>query len=158
MSGFPSTDRRLIQRVEDYWHYLRRDRAFPHTADIDPVELGDDWCDCFMMSLCQPPEEAVFRFVGPRLLENAGLPEGWFRAAERRVRDCPRGCMLGRSVRYLGFVLQSRVPVNVGEAFAEAGEEVRLRGILFPLSSNGHDIDAILGAANCVRLEAKTAA
>jgi hypothetical protein len=42
----------------------------------------------------------------------------------------------------------------VAEVFEEAGEEVRLRGTLFPLSSNGRDIDAILGAANCARLEA----
>lgn len=154
MSGFPSPERRLIQRVEHYWHHLRQDRAFPCTADIDPVELGDDWCDCFMMTPGQRPEDAVFLFVGPRLLENARLPDDWFRGTERRVRDCPGGSMLGRSVRYLGFVLQSRVPVNLGEVFAEAGQEVRLRGILFPLSSNGRDIDAILGAASCARLEA----
>ena len=158
MSGFLSPERRLIQRVEDYWHHLRQDRVFPRTTDIDPVELGDDWCDCFMMTPGQRPEEAIFLFVGPRLLENAGLPEDWPRVAERRVRDCPSGSVLARSVRYLGFVLHSRVPVNLGEVFAEAGQEVRLRGILFPLSSNGRDIDAILGAANCARHETKTAA
>jgi hypothetical protein len=37
--------------------------------------------------------------------------------------------------------------VTVAETFEEQGEEVRLRGTLFPLSSDGRSIDAILGAA-----------
>jgi hypothetical protein len=154
MSGFVTNERRLVLRVEDYWNQLRQDRAFPRTADIDPVALDDDWCDCFVLNPCQPPEDALFLFVGPRLLENARLPEDWSRSAERRARDCPQNSMLGRSVRYIGQVLQKRVPISVAEAFEEGGEEVRLRGTLFPLSSNGRDIDAILGAANCARLEA----
>jgi hypothetical protein len=50
-------------------------------------------------------------------------------------------------------VLTQRKPVSVAEVFEEDGEEVRLRGTLFPLSSNGRDIDAVLGAANCARQE-----
>src|SRR3546814_16501466 len=95
---------------------------------------------------CQPPEDAIFLFIGPRLLENARLPEDWARSAERRVRDCPQASMLGRSVQYLGQVLGQRVPVAVSEVFDDAGEEVKLRGPLVPLSSNGRDIDALLGA------------
>ena len=154
MSGFVTNERRLVLRVEHYWNHLRQSRVFPRIADVDPVELGDDWCDCFVMNPCEPPADALFLFVGPRLLENARLPEDWSRSAERRVRDCPPDSMLGRSVRYIEQVLQTRLPVTVAEVFAEAGEEVRLRGTLFPLSSNGRDIDAILGAANCARLEA----
>lgn len=151
MSGLVAAERRLVLRVEEYWDNLRRDRAFPRTADIDPVELGEDWCDCFVMNPCEPPEDAIFLFIGPRLLENARLPEDWARSAERRVRDCPQDTMLGRSVQYIGQVLGQRVPVAVSEVFDEAGEEVKLRGTLVPLSSNGRDIDAILGAANCAR-------
>jgi len=154
MSGFVTNERRLVLRVEDYWNYLRRDRVFPSTADIDPVELGDDWCDCFVLNPSVPPEAASFLFVGPRLLENAKLPEDWSRSADRHVRDCPKGSMLARSVQYVGQVLEQRMPVTVAEVFTEAGEEVRLRGTLFPLSSDGKRIDAILGAANCARLEA----
>lgn len=154
MSGFVSAERRLILRVADYWNYLRQERAFPRVADIDPVELGDDWCDCFVINPCEPVGDAVFLFVGPRLLENARLPEDWSRAAERRVRDCPKDSMLGRSVQYFSQVLRQRVPVSVCEVFAEDAEEVRLRGTLFPLSSNGGDIDAVLGVANCARQEA----
>ena len=154
MSGFVSSERRLVLRVEDYWNYLRQDRAFPSTADLDPVELGDDWCDCFVMNPSEPPEDATFLFVGPRLLENARLPEDWARTAERHVRDCPKGSMLARAVQYVDNVLEQHIPVTVAEVFEEAGEEVRLRGTLFPLSSDGRAIDAILGAANCARLEA----
>lgn len=153
MSGFVTHERRLVLRIEDYWNYLRRDRPFPRTADIDPVELGDDWCDCFVVSPGEPAPDAIFLFVGPRLLENAKLPEDWSRSAERRLRDCPQGSMLARSVQYMAQVLSQRQPVAVAEVFDEAGEEVRLRGTLFPLSSNGRDIDAVLGAANCARLE-----
>src|SRR3546814_11504489 len=99
MSGLVAAERRLVLRVEEYWDHLRQDRAFPRTADIDPVELGDDWCDCFVMNPCEPPEDATFLFIGPRLLENAKLPDDWARSAERRVRDCPADPMLGRSVQ-----------------------------------------------------------
>jgi len=124
MPGFVTTERRLILRVEDYWNYLRQDRSFPRTADIDPVELGDDWCDCFVMSPAEPPEDAAFLFIGPRLLENAKLPEDWARACVRRLSDCPPGSMLARSVQYVGQVLRTRVPVMVEETFQEDGEEV----------------------------------
>ena len=153
MSGFVTNERRLILRVEDYWNYLRQDRLFPSTADIDPVELGDDWCDCFVMNPAKPALDATFLFIGPRLLENAMLPEDWSRSAQRRVRDCPPGSFLHRCVQYVGKVLSRRIPVMVAEEFKEAGENVKLRGTLFPLSSDGKTIDAILGAANCARIE-----
>ena len=153
MSGFTTTERRLILRVEEYWNYLRQDRAFPQTGDIDPVELGDDWLDCFVMDPSDSPEASTFMFVGPRLLDNARLPEDWARTTRRHVRDCPQGTMLARSVQYVDHVLEQRIPVTVSEVFEEHGDEVRLRGTLFPLSSNGRDIDAVLGAANCARLE-----
>jgi hypothetical protein len=57
-------------------------------------------------------------------------------------------------VQYLGEVMTRRTPIPVSEIFEENGEEVKLRGTLFPLSSNGDDIDAVLGAANCERQEA----
>ena len=71
-------------------------------AAHDPVELGDDWCDCFVINPCAPVSDAVFLFVGPRLLENARLPDDWSRSAERRVRDCPSGSFLGRSALVTG--------------------------------------------------------
>jgi hypothetical protein len=153
MSGFVSTERRLVLRIEEYWNNLRGERDFPSAADIDPVELDDDWCDCFVIFPSDPPERATFMFVGPRLLENARLPENWSRDTERHVDDCPPGSMIGRAVQHVAEVLAQRRPVSVAEVFEEGGEEVRLRGTLFPLSSNGREIDAILGAANCARLE-----
>lgn len=155
MSGFATTERRLVLRVEDYWNYLRESRSFPRTADIDPVELGDDWCDCFVLRPNAAPEESIFLFIGPRLLENARLPEDWAKTAERHIRDCPPGTMLARAVQNFGQVLAQRSPVSVAETFEEEGEEVRLRGTLFPLSSDGREIDAILGAANCAREESR---
>ena len=153
MPGFVTTERRLVLRVADYWNHLRGTREFPGTGDIDPVELDDDWCDCFVLFTDSPPEAATFMFVGPRLLENALLPDDWSKASERRVSDCPEGSMIARSVQYVGHVLEQRIPVTVMEVFEEHGEEVRLRATLFPLSTNGRDIDAILGAANCARIE-----
>lgn len=153
MPGFHSTERRLTLRVEAYWNFLRQDRAFPQTTDIDPVELGDDWLDCFVMDPSHSPEAPSFLFVGPRLLNNARLPEDWARSTRRLVGDCPPGSMLARSVQYVNHVLEQRIPVTVAEVFEESSEEVRLRGTLFPLSTNGQDIDAVLGAASCARLE-----
>lgn len=155
MSGFATEERRLVLRIEDYWNFLRQDREFPRVSDIDPVELGDDWCDCFVMRPAETPAGSIFLFVGPRLLENARLPEDWARSAVRHLRDSPAETMLGRSVKYFGDVLAQRQPITVAELFHEKGEEVKLRGTLFPLSDNGRDIDAILGAANCARREAQ---
>lgn len=153
MSGFVTTERRLVLRVQEYWDFLRQDRAFPRIADIDPVALGDDWCDCFVMDPSIFPQDPTFLFVGPRLLESARLPEDWARSTTRLVHDCPEGSMLARSVQFVSHVLKNRTPVSVSEVFEEEGEEVRLRGTLFPLSSNGEDVDAVLGVANCARLE-----
>jgi hypothetical protein len=149
---FESTERRLITRMQEYWDYLRQERDFPSAADVNPVELDEDWCDCFVMFPSAEPGETLFKFIGPRLLENARLPEDWARAAPRSVTDCPGGSMIARSVQYVAHVIEQRRPVTVTEAFAEDGEEVRMRAILFPLSSDGQTVDAILGAANCARI------
>jgi len=61
--------------------------------------------------------------------------------------------MLARSVKYVAQVLEQQIPVKVSEVYEDDGDEVKLRGTLFPLSTNGRDIDAVLGAANCARLE-----
>lgn len=152
MSDSTCGERRLIKRVEQYWNSLRQSRAFPRTADIDPVALGDDWCDCFVLNPCERPEDSMFLFIGPTLLASAGLPADWTRTAARHLHDCPEDSVLGRAVRHAATVVRQQVPATVSEVFEENGVEVRLRCTLFPLSSDGHDIDAVLGAANCARL------
>src|SRR3546814_20422698 len=77
MSGLVASERRLVLRVEEYWDNLRRARAFPRTADIDPVALGADWVNCFVLHPSPSPGAPTPPSICPPLPENATPPDAW---------------------------------------------------------------------------------
>ena len=134
---------RLTMRVLGHWREVCADREFPERSEITEERLGADWSHCLLIAVDAEPERSSFLYVGPALMvphspSFVGSP----------VAACSRENILGLATAYLATVLQRRVPVSMSGAGAHLGAPILYRSILLPLSSDGHQIDGLLGAAN----------
>ena len=130
-------------RVLGLWREICGDREFPGRAEVTAERLGTDWPHCLLIAVDAEPERSSFLYVGPALV----VPEGPSLIGSP-VAACSRENILGLATAYLGTVLQRRVPVSMSGAGAHLGAPILYRSILLPLSSDGHQIDGLLGAAN----------
>jgi len=129
-------------RVLGHWREICGDREFPARAEVTAERLGADWSHCLLIAVEIEPERSSFLYVGSAL-----VPEGPSLVGSP-VAACSRETILGLATAYLGTVLQRRVPVSMSGAGAHLGAPILYRSILLPLSSDGHQIDGLLGAAN----------
>ncbi len=129
--------------MHEYWQELRADGDFPATADFHEGVLGEDWLWSLIIGLGETPDEAVFRHVGNHLWN----PD-WGSWDGLSLRDCPQPSLLAAAVDYIPRVLDRQVPISIGGELAVTDMSILYRSILLPLSSNGSDIDGLLGAAN----------
>lgn len=130
-------------RVLGHWREICADREFPGRSEITEERLGADWSQCLLIAVDAEPERSSFLYVGPALT----VPDSPSLVGSP-VTACSRENILGLATGYLGTVLQRRVPVSMSGAGAHLGAPILYRSILLPLSSDGHQIDGLLGAAN----------
>ena len=142
-SPTPPREMRLTMRVLGHWREICGDREFPALAEITAERLEADWPHCLLIAIDAEPERSSFFYVGPALV----VPDGPS-VVGSPVAACSRENILGLATAYLGTVLQRRVPVSMSGAGAHLGAPILYRSILLPLSSDGHQIDGLLGAAN----------
>ncbi len=135
-------ERRLVLRLLAYWRKLCDSRRFPSPADLNPDDIPDMWPYCFVLDLAGPGQNPVFRslgtaFVGDMALVGDGISQ---------VRSAT---LIGSAVAYVPEVVTRQVPISRGGEFAsDDGLQVLYRSILLPLSNDGTEITALLGAAN----------
>jgi hypothetical protein len=139
----PPREMRLTMRVLGHWRETCGDRQFPGPSEITADRLGADWSYCLVIAVDAEPERSSFLYVGPELV----VPERPALVGSP-VAACSRENILGLATAYLGTVLQRRVPVSMSGAGEHLGAPILYRSILLPLSSDGHQIDRLLGAAN----------
>ncbi|HEV2546301.1 MAG TPA: hypothetical protein VGU20_03105 [Stellaceae bacterium] len=130
-------------RILGHWREICGDREFPMRSEITAERLGADWSHCLLIAVDAEPERSSFLYVGPSLM----VPDSPSLVGSP-VAACSRENILGLATAYLGTVLQRRVPVSMSGAGAHLGAPILYRSILLPLSSDGHQIDGLLGAAN----------
>jgi hypothetical protein len=138
-----TTERRAVLRVLQHWRTLCGQHEFPARGDIDPAEIAADWNSCFIVDLVGRRDIPVFGYVG-HALRIAALGD----AVGARITDCPPGTILSIATNHIDQVIESRLPVSHSGTAMHQGNIVLFRSILLPLSADGANIDAILGAAN----------
>lgn len=150
MSVYRPEERRLVLRLMAYWDDLRGERDFPAVGDLDPQAIGDDWPWCHVITLADPIEDSVFRYVGESLVADSAdtdVDEGL------RLGDCPEHTLLYHAIRQIPRMLEKEVPFSTGGEAEIDGVAVLYRSILLPLSNDGTRIDHIFGGANSRRAE-----
>jgi hypothetical protein len=124
-----------------YWDALRRERAAPDRADIQPGALRHVLADVFILEL-EADQPALFRLAGTRCaalfgrdLRGAAFTSLW--QADRREE----------AAGYLQTVTSETVGMVLGlTAHAESGAEVGLELLLLPLRYQARPHARVLGA------------
>ena len=61
------------RRMYEYWNGKRGDRSMPSRADIDPTDIRDVLSNVILTRLEYNPFRVLYRLVGTRSVENAGM-------------------------------------------------------------------------------------
>lgn len=62
-----------ILQLKQYWESVKRDRAMPSRADIDPAEIKDLLPHLELVDIVQEPFTVHYRLVGTTLVHNVGF-------------------------------------------------------------------------------------
>ena len=143
MPPFVSNERRLVLRILDYWEFLRGERRFPSPDDVNPVDLPEDWLNCVLIDTSGPQEAWEFLHVGEGY---SGL--GSAVAPGLKWISSEKDSFVGLTTSYIPKVLERLIPISISGEIERAGECIRYRSILLPLSADGEQVTAVLGAAN----------
>jgi len=146
----------MVLRIIKHWDTLRQDRLYPTPQELDPAvpPLSEFWQDCFMIVVAGSAEQSTFEYVGGNVLELSRLPADWHSQTARSLGECTLDTLLGRAVCYADQVLAKSVPISRGDSYVDGDVLVKYRSILLPMSSDGHVVDRLFGAVNCMRVGA----
>lgn len=135
-------ERRITQRVFNYWKQICGTRLMPEENDIDPEPLGDDWPHCFLLQVrdVEHIDQFNFTYLGEGISEayaNAGI-------------DYDNIHMIGPNAFYLVHhfmrIMDAKVPlIDEGAFTSRNGQHIRYRQCLLPLGK-GRKVEAIFGA------------
>lgn len=139
MSG---TEQRLTFRLLSYWNRIRATREFPSLADVNINEITEMWHFTFTIEW-RADGEHRFQYFGPELIAVLGED-----VTGESVEEAMGNSMLNNLIGFFDKVIAQRAPVSESSQFFMEGKEIRYRSLIVPLSSNGKDIDYLIGTTN----------
>lgn len=140
----PGQEKRLTFRLLSYWQRIRGDRTFPALGEIDISAITEMWHHCFTIEVGDTLDECRFQNFGPELCQTFGVNHAGEPVLDALAHD-PK---LEHTIGFFPDVLKRREPVADSGEFYMEGDEVRYRSLIVPLSTNGTDIDYLLGTTN----------
>jgi hypothetical protein len=135
-------EQRLVSRVLRHWTERCAGKRFPHKDDFDASLLGDDARNCMVVRIASELDRSTLVSVGENLFRQGESLDG------SPISACPRGTLLGVTLRYLGRFRPDGGPLSVTGSAPHLGEPVLFRSVLLPLADDGASIDHILCAIN----------
>ncbi|RIK95556.1 MAG: hypothetical protein DCC73_04135 [Proteobacteria bacterium] len=150
---YPTNERRLVARLQEYWNTMRGERAMPALANLRFRDFGPDIEQCVVVAVGDTPDELSLIRVGATL-----KPYGWRAAKGSSLADCPPRSLLGLIVQHVGETVRSRTPLHRGGHFTNGGARMLGRAILLPLSDDGVRVTHVLAGVNYKKAARETAA
>lgn len=129
-----------LNAIHAYWDDRRDGREMPARREIDPVDLKEWLPNIFLVDVEQSPMRYRYRLVGTELTAVMGRE-----LRGRYVDEMPFLFRKYAEAAYSGLA-RARQPVYRQINTMEAFRRVRYHRLLLPLSSDGADIDMVLGA------------
>jgi hypothetical protein len=131
-----------LQRLYRYWEGLRRGRAMPRRADIDPIEIPGLLPYVFLYAVTPAAGDFTIRLAGEEVMRAMGRNPVGQPAGSTMT---PRGAEM--IVKILRAVAAERAPkFRTGKAYWSPCQDYRkFEGCFLPLSSDGETVDFILG-------------
>ncbi|SME90500.1 PAS domain-containing protein [Tistlia consotensis] len=136
---------RVLSRLERYWQQLPRTRSMPSRKDFDPAAIKDLLPSVFMVDVVEAPLRFRYRLIGTQVRELSQ------RDLTGRMVDETTYGESSDFIRFLfGTVVRRRAPVLAqGSAkWLDASSWKVVAVLLLPLSSDGDEVDIILGGIN----------
>ncbi|GAM04045.1 hypothetical protein [Novosphingobium sp. MBES04] len=138
-------ERRLQMQVYHEWARLARSRPYPDFQDMEDGALEPFRADSVIVHVPAHGDAAHLTFVGTNLRRDCG--EGTRLA---RLDDVPDATLLAHLTENCEQCVANRSPIWFEAEFDNRlGEAVKARGILLPVSSDGHAVDMVWCAASC---------
>jgi hypothetical protein len=137
-------ERRMHVRAYNYWVSLLGGRPYPSIQDVDPNNLQDFGPHSVLLDFSADQQDPAIAFLGRALRIECGLD-----AAISHISGVPSRSLLSRLTDHYMQIIANCAPIGFEAEFVgQRGHNMLYRGILMPLSSDGHVIDFIYGVIN----------
>lgn len=147
-------ERRMQVRAYNHWAGQLGERAFPLIEELDPASLTDFGPFSVLIDFTDGIEDPVVRYLGERLAAECGGA-----GAINRLSDVPPRSLLSRITDHYLQILANHAPIGFEAEFvSQHGTATLYRGILLPYSSDGEEIDFLLGVINWKEIADQVAA
>ena len=137
-------ERRLTRRVEKQWRSRADDcepGCLPSWADIQSLDLGEDWDFCFAVDMRLSDGFPYFIFLGDGLCR--------FSNVYLSGRGHWQNTLLDMATTQMDEAALSREPVFCADTLRLFNKRrIVFRSVVMPLSDNGPDVTHVFGAAN----------
>lgn len=137
---------RSHERLMSYWDALRKNRAFPSEAEIEPDDIADIWPSCFLISIDDVTRRVGYRYsyLGTDLIEAYGDDVKNPDVALRLISTSSLPM-----VKKFDDVLAGKKAVFDESDFVNLmGLHIKYRTCMLPLGVNDQNVSHILG---CMR-------
>lgn len=145
---YPTNEKRLVVRLQQYWNTMRGDRAMPALTNLRFKELGPDIDHCVVLAVDPDSDDLTLVRIGASL-----IPRGWPAVRGQPLADCPPRSLLKLIVQHVGETVRQRTPMCRGGHFIDGGLRVLGRAILLPLSDDGVRVTHVLAGINYKKAE-----
>ena len=136
-----ASEKRGTVRLLRYWLALRRFGIAPAMRDFDPRRNPVPWENCFLITLAEPPGEAIFEHIGPALWHALERPP----VVPSETAEMPDFLQL--HLADFDRVIASGEPAEHGGPYAlPSGRSLLFRSILLPFSDMNRRACYALGA------------
>lgn len=134
-------ERRLSVRAFNYWASLLGGRQFPSVDDFSPPENTELLDNCVLLDVSTSVDRPSLRYIGKTLSDECQLT-----ADTEHPQQVPDNSLLARLTDHYNEVLLARAPLGFEASFVNSRAlQTVYRGILLPLSSDGHSINYVYG-------------
>ena len=137
-------ERRMQVRAYNYWAGLLDNHSFPLVTTLLDGEYPDFSDNLVLLHFDDGIEDPAITFVGARLAEECGTA-----SSIERLSQVPGRSLLSRITDHYMQIIANQAPIGFEAEFVnQHGRTILYRGILLPFSSDGVEIDYIMGAIN----------
>jgi hypothetical protein len=137
-------ERRMQVRAYNYWASLLGEGTFPTVTTLLDGVYPDFAQNAVLLHFDDGIEDPAIKFVGTTLAEECGTE-----SSIERLSQIPGRSLLSRITDHYMQIIANQAPIGFEAEFVnQHGRTILYRGILLPFSSDGLQIDYIMGVIN----------
>lgn len=134
-------EQRLTFRLLSYWNRVRGGKKYPALSHLNISEIQEIWHFSFSINVEKKQHE--FQYFGPDLVTIFGVDY-----SGDLVEDAMNDMFVNNTIgSYVNTIIKQK-PTMESASFNYNGKDVRYRTLTVPLSTDGENIDYIMGTTN----------